>query len=670
MFIDSIKLKNFRCYVDQEFIFTERSGKIMDIIKGDTGAGKTSLFNSIGWCLFGKETSSLLGEGSQDLGIANANAIHGNEIYEVSVELTIGGIGEYSDGIMILRRAKKYKGSTQITPEPNGNLYLSITESGDPEILKGDNAERRLTDFFSREFIEFYMFDGEYLAKGENIQGGNLDTAFRRLFRIGALSTLTRALKDVSDEFSAKRANYPKLEELQREYTENTAEMEGKNKEISELEKEVHEHKDRIRQKEEDLANLKSTYESITKAKEIIDKLRKLKTEDRSLRDAVANARKNYHQAILDHACKASLKELIGDAAKAVSMAREKADIPPYIKTPFLDQLIKNHECICGRSLDDGTRELKMVLKLRDSGDDSYNDNVLSELGTALSKLSADTGPEVAIEGAYKRLRDKMKEEHNKASEIDEYDEDRNELTQQEQKAYDGYNDTFKELDMLKTALKTKKGELDNSIKRRDHLNEILDGLDKRMGRISENNKAAERANKEKRIADNARDTVKLLSSRLSSAFVELLEKELNDIIPQIGFLSGFTANIEVGELNKLSVKVIDQHLDRDRAYLPGGKNQTINILLIAAFTRALSEASFGGKVPFIVMDHPFSNLAMTRKIEIIEKFSSLFKNTKILMLIPPGDFEEHEVASIIGSTWQVSNCQQKRECKAEKEVV
>lgn len=670
MFIESIKLKNFRCYADQEFRFSSRSGKIMDIIKGDTGAGKTSLFNSIGWCLFGKETSSLLGEGTQELSISNTNAMHGNEVYDVSVELTIGGIGKYDDGILIVKRTKKYKGSTQMSYDPNGNFDLSIMENGKPEQFHGNDAENKLQDFLSSEFIEFYMFDGEYLAKGENIRGRNLDDAFWRLFKIGALKTLTGALNGVSKEYGAKRINNDKSHELQIKHDEKLKDREEKAHQIEDLEAEVRKYSENIEEKEQCLNNLKGEYEGIKKAKEIIDKLNELRGKHKKLEGEVENARKAYYQSILDNAYHASLRGFIGKAARDIRGVNKQADIPPYIKAPFLNQLIRNHECICGRPLQEGTEELNKVLKLRESNTDSSSQRILSDLEMVFSKMSADTGPKMIIESNFKMLEDKIKEENSILEEIKENDKNKDELSQEEQKLYDKFKYKSMELVGLKNELKLKSDKLNSTRADVDYLDLDLRRIDDQINKATAYNEAAEKAKKGKNIADIAIEVIRVLSSRLLSAFVKLLESELNKIIPEVGFLSGFTANIGISESNKLSVKVIDKSLDPDRSYLPGAKNQTINILLIAAFTRALSEASFGDIVPFIVMDHPFSNLSMTRKIEIIEKFSDLFKNTKILMLIPPGDFEESKVRDIISSTWHVSNCQQNNECKAEKEEI
>lgn len=55
MKIKEIKLENFRQYMDVSLEFPQTATYDLNYILAENGIGKTTLLNSITWCLYGKE---------------------------------------------------------------------------------------------------------------------------------------------------------------------------------------------------------------------------------------------------------------------------------------------------------------------------------------------------------------------------------------------------------------------------------------------------------------------------------------------------------------------------------------------------------------------------------------------------------------------------------------
>jgi len=667
VFIRSISLKNFRCYKNQVLYFGETANKVLDIASGDVGSGKTSLFNAIGWCLFGKETSTLLGEPDPALGIPNAGTMQGDGPHEVSVELVIGGAGESGDGQIIAKRYKKYKGHFAISPDLNGEFELSIYENDDIRQFYGIDAEERLKEFFSGEFLEFYMFDGEYLAKGENIKGKNIDLAFKRMFKISALKLLSKSLREQSREFGKKRGNAGKLQQLQETYRLENDEQEQKIKDKDGLGEQIQNLKQDLEQSKATLESLRAIYEGIKKAKEIIDKRSELQEESDKLKKEREDARTGFWQSLIDKDYLELLRDIVQDSAGLVHDEGKKADLPPYIKRPFLDSIIEKQTCICGRPLAEGSSEMYRVKALREEQSPGPYESQISELYVVLSRIASDHGPGKEIEAASIRFREKIEKVNQVENQINRYSEESDELSAEQKDTLLQYESTQNKIKYINDTLEPKEKKLhllEDDIKRKE---EEIREIDSQIKHQASKDEEAKIAQKEKDIADIANEIVDDVASRLSFDFVKRLEGKLNSLIPEFNILSGIEAKIEIGAAKDLMVNISDSYLDPEKSYLSGGQNQAINILLIAAFSQALSEVSLS--VPFIVMDHPFSNLSEERKIELIEKFGAMFKNTRVLMLMPPGDFDISKAKKIIDTTWFISNCKEKKECKAEKVV-
>ena len=94
------------------------------------------------------------------------------------------------------------------------------------------------------------------------------------------------------------------------------------------------------------------------------------------------------------------------------------------------------------------------------------------------------------------------------------------------------------------------------------------------------------------------------------------------------------------------------------------GQNQIISIALIAAYSSVLKNLGGGiAEAPFIIMDHPFSDLGLPRKEEILRSFGTLFAGTRVIVLTPPGDFDFSPVGKSIASHYTVKNDPEKKVC-------
>ena len=138
-----MSMKNFRCHKDTtvDFFKTSEKGNI-SIIEGSDGDGKTTIFNAIGWCLYGRETSELLEEPKQSLGILNVSSLNSERLTTISVEIWLE-FEESSKSVDIptsARVLRKAKVREMAIVEEEFLLEL-YTQSGNPKVLYDREAK-------------------------------------------------------------------------------------------------------------------------------------------------------------------------------------------------------------------------------------------------------------------------------------------------------------------------------------------------------------------------------------------------------------------------------------------------------------------------------------------------------------------------------------------------
>ena len=88
MILNKVKIRNYRQYRNVDIDFAKDDNKNFTIIKGNNGTGKTTLLNSLSWCLYGSEIHDYGDDAAMSIcNNKTANlAFVGDEI-KVSVEL-------------------------------------------------------------------------------------------------------------------------------------------------------------------------------------------------------------------------------------------------------------------------------------------------------------------------------------------------------------------------------------------------------------------------------------------------------------------------------------------------------------------------------------------------------------------------------------------------------
>jgi DNA sulfur modification protein DndD len=233
MFISKVILKYFRIYNQiQELSFPRNGKKNVFIISGNNGFGKTTLLNSLVWCLYGKQMVDVDDKfrkeiyeagGYKKFATNNLNKLarlKGETSYRVSLTLSDVSIPSLS--------CKEVK-ITRVFDVENTEEQVEILVDGmENELTREVGHEIFISDFIlPKEIAKFFFFDAEKIVSLAEIKSTDdkrkLSRAYSEVLGIKKYEDLKDNLEDLRIRLrrnSVSEKDKEKFEGLQKEITQ------------------------------------------------------------------------------------------------------------------------------------------------------------------------------------------------------------------------------------------------------------------------------------------------------------------------------------------------------------------------------------------------------------------------------------------------------------------
>lgn len=411
MRIERVTLNGYRQYAKSGLSFPAGEGNDIHIVRGKNGRGKTNLMNAVEWCLYGEEFHLSAKYGLQDLLHDPPDGFPRPPFVQVDVELS------WTDDARQLRFgtfSRRFDSDNHLT-------FIENNKSG-TKIYDGHDAEKKVEFFIPQGMKDNYFFDGEQLSNYfNNNDAGAIRNALFKLSNIHMLDDVSQHLDDLRTELQRKagskapdvKALSDRSDMLHRQLFEARETLES----LRADQKAAREGLDRI---DKDLRSLPDVTELGARRESLEQKVVSLKGDlekTRMERDALVcrlftitaslDALMNFQKMLLD-------KEA-------------KREIPPAIDPSVLEQVLnKDHKCICGTEIDEGTiqfRELTQLLE-RIKSKSILGDVVNAQIRSAVPAMVAAAGAQVALLTRCRtdlaRMSDDMEEASRQLSDIRE----------------------------------------------------------------------------------------------------------------------------------------------------------------------------------------------------------------------------------------------------------
>lgn len=387
--IKSLEIKNFRQYRDVRIEFSQDADKMITVLQGSNGSGKTNIMNAITWCLYGKEKH--LGGDEKGLPTVNTKALQEkpNGVINMHVKLVIAD----SDG-------EKFKLTRKLILFNNGGINIAKDKTGvlipvgsTPTIDKifqwyEPSHGWQSTKYFDlgirqlipEDLAKYFLFDGEklitFFENAENIKKGIEDVSQIQITQ-KTVSTLEKLCKDITKQ--AKDIS-PRAEEYRQRLNEVSRDLDN-------IKTKIERTKADMAAKEKDIQTIESIIEKSKDVggyqQEAIEAKKSIQ-KTKNLLDHISKKRAKY---ILERYYPVRAFSSMDDTLGHIEKKVDDGTLPPKIRSPFLSDLLESGRCICGNDISDGTQAGKRVSDLLKKEQYSSIDDLCTEIKYELNHI-------------------------------------------------------------------------------------------------------------------------------------------------------------------------------------------------------------------------------------------------------------------------------------------
>lgn len=600
MKINSITLKNFRSYYgEQTLSFTIDEDRHVTVIHGANGAGKTSLFIAFNWCFYG---TSFVQRKFGNIGLLeNRRAIREDNSVETMVEIRF----TYRGTQYCVRRSNFGSNVTNLSLRSNNRFGLK-REYFD------DDASERIRLIFPESVSTHFFFDGEQIynfTKPGNEE--EIEHAVRNVLRIEEINRGCQHLADIASEYRR---------ELNRKSTGNLKKLRDEMKNLesnqNKFDKDIEKNKAEIAAAE----NLKQKIDTRLLA---IASARKLAEERNSIEKELQGMngdRKDKLSEIRGLANK-GFYSLAKSAIRKSLEIIEKNDVPSSIPKVFLQELLNQTKCLCGRPIPHESAEYQNIVNLLNSADATGTEYLVGETQNNLKRLLNEQVKNIPIQ---------LQTTSNDLQELESKIQAKDKRLEKIKEKLGNFND--EEINQLEEARKRHESdirELEDKIThtrgRIEEINYKISQLKIEIDKEDKLNAETEQLSRRHRLTDDAANAMKEIYEMHATNMREQIQEEVRPIFR--GLIKNADHFTEITLKENYKLLVIDASGDDVLPEMSAGQRQVLSL----AFIGSLAKMAIRNMIPNlenepfpIVMDTPFGRLSKEHRETIADVFPEI----------------------------------------------
>ena len=631
--IEKIEYKNFRQYGTGTIHFTCGDDCKLSVLVAKNGTGKTTLLNSITWCLYEKEQQLIDKKSALSVvSTAELETAAESEIILVFVAVTI------KDGNQVIefKRSQSFKKNF----DNNGNsigiasastFTVSTTVDGLFEntlIEDGADAEIKVKKYFDPAIYDFYFFDGEQLReffapeKAAYIKGS--------IFNIAQVTLLQTAVDHVEKMRNEKRKsigkNSPDIAELIEAQSSFISQKDLAQQTI-ETSKQA---KDKAEGKLDQIDELLRGYAPLKKLQdERITLESKLKKYDSEKKD-IANDRADF---IRKYIVLLKLYPRINKTLQIIQVKEDAGDLPPMMDRNQIKLVLENLDqpCpLCDNPHIGETGRQHLENLLTQISVSSKTSNYLKEIKSSLeyymeetlkyqSRKDALLQRELDLESQIKTAEDRLKVINSNLANFTNSDGVVNvaEAERTRSQLRDQISSADKAIGTSEANIKTYEQQI-------VELQKQIDDAQKKLGIKKSLKQQIE-------VLEKIEEYFRSIKNRITTNMRKEIQMTTWNIFDSMIWKRNTFGKIIIGDSYDISL------YNREGALMTGSLSATEQMALAYAFTLAIHQTS--GKNCPLVIDSPLGRVSDENRENMAKALLDISKEKQIIMLFTPDEY-------------------------------
>lgn len=619
MKLEYIRLKNFRqFYGQQEAEFSIDNDLNVTVFHGANGAGKTSLFSAINWCLYNA--------GVEDIGelICKQAYAEVNEGSVVTTKVIIGFLHKGNRYIASRALYRKKMNQQKTSADPTSFTLTQIKASGDADEL--GNPVGYMNAILPANVRPYFFFDGEKMDDLTRVDNQEVKEAIRNVMRLPAIERAEMHLGAIAAEFrkEIRKHSSPELERLIAREEEIREQKEKAVKRREELKVEIRLARQQIADLETKLRETEVTRNLQERRDRIQATLEQLEAREQLQMQSI--------QQLANRAYISLLPETAQKALVILDEKRERGEIPSGIREQFVQDLLENFECICGRPFQKGDEAHKRLSALLKRTTSSKLESEVMQLGGDLRALSHSTSDLLISIGILARDHAEIRrDKDNLYKERDDVKRQLQDTPEEEIAGLERQRTKFQrnlELSISET------GRIENNI---ENIERELEDLIQKKRKAEEKEKNLRLMSRKEELAQKASDAV----LRIKEEFFEQTRKDIETATRKVfGKLAWKQEHFQDIRLDQdFRLEVIDRWGTPTRKELSAGERQILSLSFICAM------AEVSGEVAPLVMDTPFGRLSSNHLTAVAENLPILAP--QLILFVTDREWDEASRTSL-----------------------